>query len=359
MLFQADYFDGLTARSQAVTVEVVTGIQPGIAFLADETKRAYPLSDIHVEAKLGSGKRIINLADGGRLEAGDIKPLEMILTQPNHKFHSVLHYLENHLAWVCLSLVLTLMTGWAFFEYGIPKLAGYVVNKTSAELETRLGEQVLGLFDHKFGYFHPSKTPVPKQSGIASGLHTLCASISDCPRYRLEFRDGGEIGANALTLPGGIIVLTDQLITLAKFDAEIIAVLAHELGHVKHRHAFRQSIQSVVSGLILAAVTGDASSTASGLSGFLLEMHYSQAHETQADHFALAALIKACLPPKAYADILLRLDPEGLNANRETGKNSEQPLAEQAEGLGNMLSTHPNTVNRIKPFLEAGTGCEK
>ena len=356
MLFQAEYFDGLTARSQVVTVEVVTGIQPGIAFLAGETKRAYPLSDILVEAKLGSGKRIINLTDGGRLEAGEIKPLELLLTQPNHKFHSVLHYLENHLAWVGLSLLLTLTTGWVFFEYGIPKLADYVVNNTSSEMETRLGEQVLGIFDHKFGYFHPTKTPVTKQSGLSKVLLTLCPSINDCPNYRLEFRDGGEIGANALTLPGGIIVLTDQLITLAKSDTEIIAVLAHELGHVKYRHAFRQSIQSVVSGLLLAAVTGDASSAASGLSGFLLEMHYSQAHETQADHFALAALINACLPPKAYADILLRLDPEGHNANSQ---NSEQTLEEKLNNLPDMLSTHPNTANRVKPFLEAEAGCEK
>jgi predicted Zn-dependent protease len=81
-------------------------------------------------------------------------------------------------------------------------------------------------------------------------------------------------------------------------------VLAHELGHVSQRHAFRQSIQGMLSGLILAAATGDVSSLASGLPAVLIEMHYSRGHETEADLFALDAMQKACLPPKAFADIL-------------------------------------------------------
>lgn len=358
MPFPAEFFDGLTARSQAVSVEVRPGPEPGIRFFAGGAERVYPLASLRIEAKLGSVKRIVNLADGGMLEAADISQIEALVSQPFGRFQRLLHYLENHLGWVILSLLLTIASGWAFFEYGIPKLAEYVVSRTPRDTENRLGTQVLALFDHEYGYFHPSKTPAQKQSSISKELKKLCASVSGCPPYRLEFRDGGKIGANALALPGGIMVVTDQLIALSKNDTEIVAVLAHELGHVQYRHAFRQSLQSMLSGLILAAVTGDASSAASGLSGFLLEMHYSQANESQADRFALAALTQVCLPPKSYADILLRLDPTLLNDSPNQDEKTGPVKNTGENSIADIISTHPNTAARIKPFLEAKTRCE-
>jgi Zn-dependent protease with chaperone function len=83
-----------------------------------------------------------------------------------------------------------------------------------------------------------------------------------------------------------MMVVTDELVALSKNETEVVAVLVHELGHVQYRHAFRQSIQGVLSGLVLAAVTGDVSAMASGVGGVLLQMRYSKAHETEADTFA-------------------------------------------------------------------------
>jgi predicted Zn-dependent protease len=359
MPFKADYFDGRSARTHPVTVEITRGESPGINILIDNAALSYPLPVISIEPKLGSSKRIINLPCGGRLEALDISELENLLKSSSHKFHAFIHYLENHLGWIMAALLLTVAAGWTFIEYGVPKLAEFVVNQTPPVMEISLGEQVLNGLDQKLGYFSPSKTAQAKKDSISTALKSMCAALSDCPWYRLQFRDGGEIGANAFALPGGIIVVTDQLIELAQTDTEIVAVLAHELGHVKQRHAFRQSIQSVLSGLILAAITGDVSSSASGLSGFLIEMRYSQAHETQADTFALAALKKSCLPPKAYADILQRLEKELTVASNENENNPDKSLENKIDSLGVMLSTHPNTSMRIKPFLASKDTCSR
>lgn len=357
MPFQADYFDGRSAKICPVTVEITIGDKPSINILVDNAKLTYPVQVIHVEPKLGSGKRIINLPCGGRLEAWNINELEDLLNSSSHKLHSFIHYLENHLGWIVASLVLTVAAGWAFLEYGVPELAEFVVNRTPPAMEISLGKEVLKGLDHKLGYFSPSKTVPSKKDSISAALQKMCFLLADCPSYHLQFRDGGVIGANAFALPGGIIVITDQLIQMAQSDTEIVAVLAHELGHVKQRHAFRQSIQTVLSGLIVAAVTGDVSSSASGLSGFLIEMRYSQTHETQADAFALTALKKACLPPKAYADILQRLDKELAVAANENEKKPDKALQNKMDSLSVMLTTHPNTAARIIPFLEAQTNC--
>ena len=211
--------------------------------------------------------------------------------------------------------------------------------------------------------------------GISVALAKLCVAMKDCPKYRLEFRTGGIIGANAFALPGGIMVVTDELVKLAKNDTEIIAVLAHELGHVKRRHAFRQSIQGVLSGLVLAAITGDVSAVASGLPAALMQMRYSRLHELEADMFALTALQKACLPPRSFADILMRLETQ-MHAKRTLSQNkSKQQKARLSSAeskkdknlerqsshkdvVSEMFATHPDTQARVKPFLKAKQNCK-
>ena len=354
--FQADYFDGLSARHRQVTVRVVEQSK-NISFDVDGEILTFNLSNLDVQAKLGAVKRLIDLPNGGRLEAADISALEAAMPSKTSTFWRGLHYLENHLGWVFFSLLATVFAGWFFLQFGVPKLAEYVAKATPPAMEVKLGEQALASLDNQYGYFSPSKTAPIRKASIVVALKKLCLAIQDCPDYRLEFRSGGMIGPNAFALPGGIMVVTDEMVTLSKNNNEIIAVLAHELGHVKQRHAFRQSLQGVLSGLILAAVTGDVSSVASGLPTALMQMRYSRKHELEADDFALNALQKACLPPRAFADILQRLQDQafgGLSQDKLSKKTQPQ---RHSDGVPEMLSTHPNTLARVKPFLQAKSNC--
>ena len=138
-----------------------------------------------------------------------------------------------------------------------------------------------------------------------------------------------------MALPGGTIVVTDALVELAQNDAEILAVIAHELGHVEHRHSLRLALQSIGAGVILVAVTGDIGSVtdlAAGLPSLLLQNGYSRDMEREADTYALAWLNTACIPPRHFADILGRLD-------------------KGTTGSTTLLDSHPVTRQRIEPFL--------
>jgi Zn-dependent protease with chaperone function len=371
MKFQADYYDGLSANAKPVLVRV-TEHDKNISFeLADETL-TYKFADLDVQAKLGSTKRVIDLPKGGRLEASDITELELAMPSKQNAFWRGMHYLENHLSWVFVAMLMTVFAGWLFLQFGVPTLAEYVAKVTPPEMEAKLGEQALDGLDSQFGYFSKSKLEAKNKASISVALAKLCVATKDCPKYRLEFRAGGMIGANAFALPGGIMVMTDELVKLAKNDTEIVAVLAHELGHVKERHAFKQSIQGVLSGLILAAVTGDVSAVASGLPAALMQMRYSRLHELEADDFALKALNKACLPPRAFADILMRLDTqmhETRGQNKPNNKKQTQQVETKKEKnlesqkihtdvVSEMLATHPDTQVRVKPFLSAKQNCK-
>ena len=373
MTFQADYFDGLSARAKPVLVRVLADTKQMAFDVAGHT-HTFALADIEVQAKLGKAKRLIDLPDRSRLEAADISELEAALPSKSSAFWLGLHYLENHLGWVLVALVATVFAGWLFLQFGVPKLAEYVAKATPPSMEKKVGEQALQGLDSQIGYFSPSKADPARKASISAALKHLCDALHDCPQYQLEFRDGGMIGANAFALPGGYMVVTDQIITLSKNDTEIVAVLAHELGHVKQRHAFRQSLQGVLSGLILAAITGDVSSIGSGLPAVLMQMRYSREHEAEADMFALNAMQKACLPPKAFADILQRLEAQirdndskvaqmrAGNAKGKKGANDQAanttPQQESHDAVSEMLASHPDTLARIKPFLAAKQTCQ-
>ncbi len=367
MSFQADYFDGNSARHKPVLVRLAEHAKC-IVFDVDGELLTFNISEIEVQAKLGAAKRLIDLPNGGRLEAVDIGELEVAMPSKTSTFWRGLHYLENHLGWVLVSLMLTVCAGWLFLQFGVPKLAEYVAKATPPAMEVKLGEQVLKGLDSKSGYFSPSKIEPARKASIAAALKNLCDALHDCPNYRLEFRAGGMIGANAFALPGGTMVVTDEIVALSKNDTEIIAVLAHELGHVKQRHALRQSLQGVLSGLILAAITGDVSSIGAGLPAVLMQMRYSREHETEADMFALNAMQKACLPPKAFADILQRLEQQAMDkaTNKKSTTNKQAPAEQEPKQeprndqdvVAEILSSHPDTQARIKPFLDAKQNCK-
>ncbi len=379
MSFQANYYDGLSARAKPVLVRVAAHAK-NITFEVEGEKFSFNLTDLNVQAKLGAAKRLIDLPNGGKLEAFDISALEAVIPTKASAFWRGLHYLENHLGWVLLALLATVFAGWLFLQFGVPKLAQYVADATPRSMEAKLGEQALNGLDSQVGYFSPSKTAPERKASIAVALKNMCDKTRDCPPYRMEFREGGMIGANAFALPGGIMVVTDEIIALSKNDTEIVAVLAHEMGHVKMRHAFRQSIQGVLSGLILAAITGDVSSIASGLPAVLMQMRYSRAAETEADKYALKSMQTACLPPKAFADILQRLEAQMRDKDRpsastepaakaevkgaannqpaKTAANKPPPAKQGRDVVSEMLASHPDTQVRIQPFLAAKQTCQ-
>ncbi|MCK7469253.1 MAG: M48 family metallopeptidase [Desulfosudis oleivorans] len=76
-------------------------------------------------------------------------------------------------------------------------------------------------------------------------------------------------------------------------DDELLAVLAHEAGHVAHRHGVQRIIQDSLLAFAISAVTGDASGTSQlflGLPVMLTELAYSRDFEREADRYALDTL---------------------------------------------------------------------
>ena len=119
------------------------------------------------------------------------------------------------------------------------------------------------------------------------------------------------MGANALALPGGIIILTDELFKLAENDEQVLAILAHEIGHIEYQHGLRSLFQDSLTALFLAGLLGDMSSVTSvsaTLPTILVESRYSREFEQEADQYAVHYLNAQNIEIEQFIRILTLLE---------------------------------------------------
>jgi Zn-dependent protease with chaperone function len=239
----------------------------------------------------------------------------------------------------------------AFYRYGTPWAAAQLARHVPLEWEQNLSVQALGQMDRH--WLKPSQLPAGRQAGLRAGLLALLAQVEPglkrypayAPRYELHFRSG--MGPNAFALPGGILVMTDELVELAAKqghgDDALLGVLAHEIGHVEHRHGTRLVVEQGVLNVGLGLALGDVSELVSMGSTLLTGLAYRRQHENESDCFALALMARARRPVAPMADLLLSL--------------GGGPAGDQA-GPPDWLSSHPGTPQRAHRLRSgADTGC--
>lgn len=333
MPLSARHFDGRGSAARAVQVVAEAGV---LRLLGDGGEIRIPIARVRIGDRLGSAPRVIYLEGAGELHSEDHAAVDGLAENLGQgRMAAQIFRLESRL-WIALvALLFSIAATWQGLRHGLPLLAEVVAEGVPPGIEAGMGKQALAVLDS--WVFQPSTLSVPRQEALRQRLRAVCGKAGDCPTWRLEFRGGGEIGANALALPGGTLVFTDEIVKLARHDDEVIAVAAHELGHIRHRHALRHVLASAGVVLLAQAMVGDLGGIgdlASGLPAFLLQTGYSRAMEREADAHALALMRRTCLPPRRFADILRRLD-------------ASHPGSRAAVTL---FSTHPETRERIKVF---------
>ena len=150
---------------------------------------------------------------------------------------------------------------------------------------------------------------------------------------------------NAFTAPPGCYVyVTRGLLGLVNSEAELAAVLGHELGHVAAKHAIRQqnteAVGSLAAVLVGVATKSDLAGKVAGRVAKLGSLSYSRNQEYEADGLALTYLPAAGYAPDGLTRVLDDLQREGEFSAREAGR-SERSVAP-------WMSTHPLTADRLR-----------
>lgn len=161
---------------------------------------------------------------------------------------------------------------------------------------------------------------------------------------------------NAFAVPGGYVYVTRQLVGLMNNEAELAAVLGHEVGHVAARHSARRQAaaqRNQLGGMGIAILSqvllggnnplGQQISQAALQGSQLLTLSYSRAQEIEADNLGVQYLTRAGYDPRAMATLLQSL----------AAQNS---LDAQLQGRGDATipawaSTHPDPASRVQNAL--------
>ncbi|MCS3447042.1 MULTISPECIES: M48 family metallopeptidase [Bradyrhizobium] len=211
--------------------------------------------------------------------------------------------------------------------FGVPLAAERLTPLVPDSFERRIGDvaeaQVKVLFDGK-----PCSNPAG-QAAFAKLVGKL--------RQSAGFDNSVQSGVlatsvpNAFALPGGKVYLFDGLLEKAENPDEIAGVLAHELGHLRHRDSMRELIHnggtSFLIGLLFGDVTGSGALIFASRS--LVTSSYSRDAETNADSFAIETMHKLGRPAKPMGELMFRV------TGQEGGK-----------GLS-LVSSHPLTEDRL------------
>lgn len=335
---QADYFDGRSTRAQSVTLWLD---QDQLWLRSAAGLQHYPLRAVVWPERARHGQRQAQLPDGGLLSCADAAAWDRWArraTAGQGLGEGLALRWINSWRRVTLALVLLLGMGSLAWTWGMPALGDLLAKALPTSVDQQVGDQALAQLDA--AVLQPSRLSAGDQALWRQRFAQFLAEGQPAQQdYRLAFRQGGPlIRANALALPGGHILVTDELVALLQDQPDaLMGVLAHELGHVEQRHGVRALSRTMVGAALGGLLMGDFSGLIAAAPALLMQPHGSRHFEREADHSARDRLRAAGRSPRAMVLLFQRLS-QGRPATPGT--------------LELAFASHPATAERIRFFSE-------
>ena len=361
-MLRGNYFDGQTSRAQMVEVQVgegqlklfvakdTTGDEPTAA---PSLLRAASLNELRVSERLRHAPRFITFSDGAQIEISDTVGLQQLLADTGFQESPVTRWQQSWKA-TALAVCITTAVIVASYHWLLPWMSELIAAQIPNEWNKPISTQTVAFLDEKF--MEPSALALERQQALSERFATLMQDEANLPPLQLLYRKSPKIGPNAFALPDGTIVVTDELIALAAHDNEILAVLAHEAGHVHERHGLRLAIQSSFVAFVIGWYLGDVSTVLTGVSAALLESRYSREFEFAADEYGAQVLLRHQRSPMLLASMLEKLEQAAEQKNKPADKtkneNENKPTDDSASQIGEYFSSHPETTARIARLRE-------
>ena len=306
-------------------------------------------SKLKVSERLGSVARKITLENGSVFVTDNNDAIDKIFKQ-YQKVNGFIHYLETHLGWIAVALVITLVTVFSFFKWGVPWTSQKIAHALPYETNRLISSGTMDFLDEYM--FEETNLTKETQDRISKHFYEKIAplSVDDENKivYHLHFRSWSMNGRkipNALALPSGDIIMTDKFVELSKSQDEIDSVLLHEMGHVVHRHGLEMMIEGTFVTVAVMMISGDGSGVGDmgiGLGSALVSSSYSRGHESEADLYAFKKMLLAKIDPKSFSDIMNKMTEYMSKENNQT------KISQNDSEILDYFSSHPTTKKRIE-----------
>lgn len=206
-------------------------------------------------------------------------------------------------------------------------------------------------------------------------LGQALAQRSDLPEtfngYHFLILDTNEI--NAFAAPGGLIFVSRGMLRCCRNEDAVAAVLAHEIGHVEHRHGLQAIKKSRLTAALstlamegaknlggreLAELTRTFENSITDITATLVNSGYSLAFEKQADNSAVTILQRIGYDPNGLVDMLDQMNTRLSPGSPGFGRTHPSPGVRIANiqgrtGVFRPVPTQPARQARFKRLLGA------
>jgi Zn-dependent protease with chaperone function len=331
-MWTARLYDGQTAMAKPATVSIVDD-----RLCIAETGGTLMLAELDIGDRFSGAPRCIGLPDGARLHVEDdasgsfdsaLRAAGFIPGPASRLFSTWRHA-------VACAAALALLLVW-IDQRGAGLMARMTLPLVPRAFDEQLGQSTLAVLDRR--WLRPTELPAARRAALNTRFARLFERYPEI-KWQLAYRTLGPAGINAFALPGGQIVLLDGLVNRMS-DDEVLAVVAHEVGHVAHRHVMISLIRQAGIYQVVSVMVGDFSSALSATLTGLQGLRFSRDFERDADDFSMQVLRDEGLSPRLMADALRVLQRE---------------IDSKGSLIPDFLSTHPATSERIRAAERAAT----
>lgn len=182
----------------------------------------------------------------------------------------------------------------------------------------------------------------PQLTAYINEVGQKLVKVSDRPNLPFEFVVINDSVPNAWALPGGKLGVNRGLLTELKSEAELAAVLSHEIVHAAARHgasSMERGILLAAGAAVISVLAADNKQhelidTVAAGGAALLTLRFSREHELEADHYGIDYMVRAGYDPKAAVELqetFVRLSGD-----------------KSLNWLAGMFATHPPSQERVE-----------
>ena len=297
------------------------------------------LSAVKVSAALGTIPLTLTFADGGRFVPQDDAAFRQWWQQRHRP--GLVHRLEQHRRGVGLMLLATLAAIALYVWVILPAVSSVLARHIPSYVERQVGQQTFTLLQNS-GFSSGQLTPgqLKRMQGLFAA--TVPAEMKDDPtplRLKVIHFSGGP---NAFMLTDGTLIISDELVQMAKSDDALAAVMLHEIGHHAYRHPMRMLVRSSLVSLSYLWLIGDVSGIGDTLlqsAAFVNQLQFSRSMEREADEYAVAQMKAQGRSLAAMVQIYQQL--------AQSGEKVSGGLS-----LPEWMSTHPDMPARIRAIKD-------
>ena len=298
--------------------------------------RRLPTAALRADAPLGRLQRRVELPDGGVFLTDDADGLDALIGRARG---GLLHAGEQFHPRLALVVAAALGLVALLWRFGLPALVTVAVWATPPGLKGQMDAGTMAVVDRLGGETRLSAAEQARTRAVFDAIVAAAPPPPPGVDYALVLQDS-QLGTNAFALPGGTVLVTDDLVRAVEGDVDALAgVMAHEVVHVQEAHGLQGLYRSLGLYLVVGLIAGDTGPLLDEalLEGnALLSLAGTRAFEREADAGAIVLMEAA-----GY-------DPEGL-------ARFFALLLEEFGDTGGWASSHPGTAERLDA-VRAATG---